>query len=127
MRLLPLKTIFLHNALLKTMSIIIGYSLWSIATHNQTIEKTFIIPLCFSSNQIIDAPETISVTLACKRKDMYTLATDSLAAHITIDKLLPGKYGILLTERQLFLPGTIKLVRYSPSNLSFSIKEYNVT
>jgi len=109
------------------MSIIIGYSLWYIATYNQTIEETFIIPLCFSSHQRIEAPEAISVTLACKRADMYTLDTDSLAAHITTHKLLPGKYGILLTERQLFLPDTIKLARYSPSNLSFTIKEHDVT
>lgn len=124
MKVLPLKTIFFSNAPLKIISLFLGYSFWYIATINQPTTLTTTIPLCFgqlSSNYIIDAPETISVTLQGRRADLYTLDTNLLAAHVNINKLLPGKHGIVLKDHHLFLPHTITLQKYSPSPLSVTI------
>lgn len=84
------------------------------------------IPLCFSElpdNYIINAPEKIAVTLSAQRSDLYALDRTSLSAHININKLLPGKHGIVLTEHHLFLPKNIALTNYKPINLCITIIE----
>lgn len=124
MKVLPLKSILFSNAPLKVISLFLGYSFWYIATCNQLITCTITIPLCFNplpSNYSIDAPETISVTLQASRADLYRLDTKLLAAHINVNKLLPGKHGIIVKDHHLFLPHTITLQEYSPIPLSVTI------
>ena len=124
MKVIPLKNIFFSNAPLKVISLFLGYSFWYIATCNQPTTLTTTIPLCFnplSAHYTIDAPETISVTLQGRRADLYTLDTNLLAAHININKLLPGKHGIVVKDHHLFLPHTITLQEYSPVPLSVTI------
>lgn len=124
MKVLPLKNLLFNNASLKIISFFLGYSFWHIASINQIITMSAIIPLYFSSpadHITIKAPETITVVLQGKRSDLYALEKESLAAHVNISKLLPGKHGIILKEHHLFLPHTITLLQYKPSNLSCTI------
>ncbi len=84
------------------------------------------IPLCFSSlpdAYQVKAPEKIAVTITAKRSDIYTLDETNLAAHININKLLPGNHAIILTEQHLFLPKNIVLTSYKPANLYITIAE----
>jgi hypothetical protein len=121
---LLLKNLFCSNALLKIICLVLGYSFWYIASFDQTITIHINVPLCFTAtaeNYRIDAPETIAITLCGKRSDMYALEKESLAAHIDINNLVPGNHGIMLTEHHLFLPKSITLVHYKPSNLSLTI------
>lgn len=123
---MPLKNLFLANAPLLSISFLLGYSFWYIASYNHIVSLQFTIPLCFSKLpkvHSIVAPEKITVTLMGKRSDLYSLEKDTLAAHININKLLPGKHGIILTEQHLFLPKNIALTNYKPSNLSIIISE----
>lgn len=124
MKILPLKNILFNNAPLKTISLFLGYSFWHVASINQIIKISTTVPLYFSStpdNITVKAPETITITLQGKRSDLYGLEKESLAAHVNISKLLPGKHGIILKEHHLFLPQTIALSDYEPSNLSCTI------
>ena len=124
MKTLLLKNLFYSNALLKIICLVLGYSFWYIASFNQIVTIQVNVPLCFTAetdNLFINAPETIDVTLTGKRSDMYALEKEALAAHININNLLPGKHGIIITEQHLFLPKTITLVNYKPSNLSLTI------
>ena len=124
MKILPLKKLFLSNAPLKIISLFLGYSFWHIASINNPVTVSLSIPLCFNHVPdfcTIQAPENILVTLQAKRSDLYALEKSSLAAHVTINKPLPGKYGIILNENHLFLPHTILLLQYKPSNLSFTL------
>jgi len=121
-----LKNLFLSNAPLVTISLILGYSFWYIASYDHMIRLQINVPLCFShttQEYDIQAPEKISVTLQGKRSDIYNLEEISLAAHIDTDKLLPGKHGIILTDQHLFLPHNIMLVQYKPANLAVTIIE----
>jgi len=123
---LHLKNLFLSNAPLAIISILLGYSFWYIASYNHIVSLRVNIPLCFSeatNSYVVHAPEKIAVTLMGKRSDLYSLERESLAAHININKLLPGKHGIILTEQHLFLPKNIALINYKPANLCIIISE----
>lgn len=125
-----LKKLFLSNAPLVIISLVLGYSFWYIASYDQTIMLSFNVPLCFAGavdNYNLYAPETIDVTFKGKRTDIYALDKEALAAHVNISKLLPGKHGIVLTEQHLFLPKNITLVQYKPSNLTITISDKNNT
>lgn len=124
MNIQKLKKQLLTNLPLIIISLFLGYSFWYIATYDQTVMFQLNVPLCFAAsadNCALQAPENIQITLKGKRTDMYALDKSSLAAHINIDKLLPGKHGILLTEQHLFLPNNISLVHYKPANLTITI------
>src|SRR5580693_2934536 len=123
MKIIPLKYLLLNNAPLKIISLVLGYSFWHIATINQIITTTVTIPLCFNlaENYTINAPEKINITLKGKRSDLYTIDISSLAAHIDATKLSLGKHGILINEHNLFLPQTISVVCYKPSNIIITI------
>jgi len=111
------------------ISLILGYSFWYIASYDQTVMLQLNVPLCFAgaTHYTLHAPEHINVTIKGKRNDMYALDKESLAAHINVNKLLPGKHGILLTEQHLFLPKNITLIHYQPSNLSVTVCENSNT
>ncbi len=124
MKVLPLKNLFFNNTMLKIICLLCGYSFWYIASFDTVITTHITIPLSFISttnNYTINAPETITITLKGKRSDLYTLDTQTLAAHINIDNYPSGKHDIIITEYHLFLPNTITLVRYTPSNLCINI------
>lgn len=124
MKVLPLKNLLFSNAPLKIISLLLGYSFWHVASINQIITISTTIPLYFSAtpHQVsVKTPDEVTVTLQGKRSDLYGLEKESLAAHVNISKLLPGKHGIILKEHHLFLPHTITLLQYKPSNLSCTI------
>ena len=130
MKTIALKNLFLANAPLGIISLLLGYSFWYIASYNHIVSLQVTIPLCFSEitpTQNIQAPEKITVTLMGKRSDLYALEKNTLAAHISTNELLPGKHGIILTERHLFLPKNIVLTNYKPSNLCIAISENKKT
>lgn len=124
MKALQLKNLFFNSTVLKIVCLLCGYSFWYIASFNAVITAQITIPLSFigtTHNYTIDAPETITIILKGKRSDLYALDTHTLAAHINIDNFNPGKHGVIITEQHLFLPNTITLVRYIPSNLCITI------
>lgn len=124
MKTLQLKNLFFNNTALKIICLLCGYSFWYIASFNTVITAQITIPLSFISttdNYTIDAPETITIVIRGKRSDLYTLDTNTLAAHVNVDNYPAGKHGLIITEHHLFLPNTITLVRYIPSNLCINI------
>ena len=124
MKTVLLKSIFLNNRLLKIICLLFGYSFWYIASFNTICTIQINIPLYFTTQlnkYCASAPETISVTLKGKRCDMYSLEIENLAAHINIDNFQAGKHAITIDEQNFFLPKTISLVRYKPSNLYITI------
>jgi hypothetical protein len=126
MKKINLQKLFLTNAPLIIISLFLGYSFWYIATYDQTVILQFSVPLCFAgsiNNYTLQAPEKIDITLKGKRADIYALEKESLAAHINTSKLLPGKHGIIITDQHLFLPKSVTLVQYKPTNLTITISE----
>jgi hypothetical protein len=121
-----LKKLFLTNTPLVIISLFLGYSFWYIASYDQTVILQMNVPLCFAGttdHYAIEAAERISISIKGKRSDIYALEKEALAAHINTSSLLPGKHGIIITEQHLFLPKTVALVQYKPSNLIVTITE----
>lgn len=129
-KILPLKNLLLRNAPLKIICLALGYSFWHIASLDHTISIQTSVPLCFTANThsyTVLAPEKIDVTLTGKRSDLYAIEKDFLAAHVSINKLLPGKHGIIINRRNLFLPDTIAVSHCKPSNISITIVDKKTT
>jgi hypothetical protein len=97
----------------------LGYTFWYIFSHSHTTTAWITIPLCFynvPTQNCIRAPESVSVKIAGKRVDLRSLDINELAIHVNADQLHEGKNVLTLTPETIFLPESIKLVHYSPSN-----------
>lgn len=115
------KTALTSNITLKLFSIILGYSTWYLLgyTHTITIEKT--VPLSFYGIQeqsSLQAPETVTLQLAGKRAHLRDLESSELAIHIDGQALKAGKNSITISNEELFLPNSIKLVHYTPTTIT---------
>jgi len=109
--------------LLFIIASILGYSFWLLLSSSFTITLDKTIPIYFynNKNMIINGPETIKITLAGKRFEIATLDMDNLAAHINADIFKSGINKLVITERDLFLPKSIKLIHYNPANSTINI------
>ncbi len=117
-----------RNVPLKVISLMLGYTFWYIFGNSHTSTAWITVPLCFynvPTAQTIRAPETISVKIAGKRSDLRSLDSAQLAIHINAEKLDPGRTVLTITNDALFLPNSIKLVHYTPSNPMVEILPLN--
>jgi hypothetical protein len=100
------------------MSCLLGILWWSIASEAHKAYQTFTIPLCFYNmeKKMVQAPDTLSITLSGKKSQLRALNRSDVAAHINA-AILPKKTSVLVLKKEhLLLPQTINLVSYSPSN-----------
>lgn len=117
---LNLKEILLENAPLKAVSCILGCALWSLLGQMYTVHRSFTVPLCFyalKDDMTLTAPETIKIIVAGKRTTLSYLKLENIVAHVDARSFEEGKNRVSLTEEELFLPSSIKLVDYCPSNI----------
>src|SRR5438477_8988894 len=106
-----IKSQILSKTLLQIISLILGYSLWSIAIRQQIVQIWLEIPLSFYNTPkdlILNAPENIMITIEGKRTDLYLLDTSKLAAHCDAQSLSLGQQVVFITQQNLFLPNSIK-------------------
>lgn len=120
----------LSNAPLKAFSLILGYTFWYIFSNAYPITIWKTIPLCFyfiPAQHKITGPDTVSVQLTGKRSHLHALDRQNFAVHINAQNLQKGKHLITITPDTLFLPDSIKLVHYIPSNVQVTIEESHNT
>jgi hypothetical protein len=123
-----LKSTLKSNATLKALSIIIGYGVWNMISAHQTYTASLQIPVCFyheSATQMIDAPERIMIQLQGKKNVLRGINRKTLALHIDASQLHHGPNPLLVDQAILFLPDTVKVVHYSPTNIVINVKEKN--
>lgn len=123
---LSVKRTMHSNAILKVISCILGYAFWTVlsATHTNTVRVD--VPVCFYAQEDrhdIKAPETIKVTLSGKRSDLLAVDTKALAIHVNAAQLHNGHNQLVINNETLFLPDTVKLVNYCPSNSVIDVQE----
>lgn len=109
----------LNNLTLKIIALIIAYGFWSLLNQSRVVQIEKQVPLCFyngTTTDSISAPETISVTLSGKASDIRMLDLNNLACHINIADLHAGDNPLVVTSHTLFLPESINLLHYYPSN-----------
>lgn len=108
-----------NSTLIKIIALIVGYSLWHVLGNSHTTTIQCSVPLCFyniPTGKTINAPEQISIQIIGKRSDIRSLDTEQLALHIDAELLHDGKNLLAITQNALFLPESMKLIHYSPSN-----------
>jgi len=124
-----LRKIFLSNAQIKIISLILGYSFWYIFSQSHACNIWVDAPISFYNipkNLQIEAPEKIKMQLSAKRADLYTIDKKTVAFHIDMQNAKRGDTIIQPLEEQLLLPQSIKMVRCYPANIAISITESNV-
>ena len=113
-----------NNILLKAGSFIGALIFWYFFSGIHPTTISVAIPVCFygsTQHQHIDAPEEVTVVLAGKRNYLRNLTQNDLALHINVQELHTGKQSLDLSNAQLFLPESIKLVHYVPSPLIVTV------
>lgn len=121
-----IKSVVLSNTPLKIISLMLGFACWYLISQNQIVKIWVHVPVSFHGvpdHQTLECPETIAVNLAGKRADLYALDREHLAIHIDAPSLVQGKNMVTVTPNTLFLPDTIKLIHYKPSNVLVDLKD----
>lgn len=121
-----LKKIRSNNLLIKVLSFIFGYCVWSMFSARNVSTMELEVPLCFFNKPTslqLQAPETITVQLSGKRSTLRALDRNTLAIHIDASRLHEGANPLVLENETLFLPSTIKLIHYIPANLVIHAQE----
>lgn len=84
------------------------------------IQITRNIPVCFYNTRpdlAIAAPESISVTCYGTRKNLFKTAFDS-AIHFDAQTVHVGTQKITVQREQIFLPESVSLVHYQPTDIT---------
>ncbi len=122
---LSVKKTYLNSLALKCLALIFGYGLWHCISTHQKIQIIQKVPLCFYNtfpHQVITAPESINITCYGARKDLFKTAFDS-AVHYDAQTLHEGTQTISLTKEQIFLPESVRLVHYKPTEITIVVRE----
>ena len=125
---LHLKAIVLDNAPLKIISLILGFTLWYIFSQGQTINVWLDVPISFYNvpeQMTIHCHETIAINIAGKRIDLIHLNRQHMAIHINTQCLPQGINNITITPDLLFLPNSVRLLHYNPSNITVKLTKKN--
>ena len=121
---LSVKKTYLNRLALKFLALIFGYGLWHCVSTHQKIQTTQEIPVCFYNtlaDQVITAPETMNITLYGARKDLFKITFDS-AVHYDAQTLHEGTQTALITKEQIFLPESVRLVHYKPTEITIVVR-----
>lgn len=121
-----LKNNLKNNATLKIVSLIIGYGLWNILSASHMHTESLEVPVCFyheSDAQVIEAPATITLELQGKKNILRSINKKNFAIHIDAAQLHHGPNPLIIDRSTLFLPETINVVHYSPTNTIIIVKE----
>ncbi len=97
----------------KIMALCFGTLMWYILSQ-QTIDTMNVeVPVCFyggDGTNVIEAPETVTITISGRRGDLAQLDCKELAAHIDVGTLVARQTKITIQPHHLFLPATVKVV-----------------
>lgn len=117
-------SIWRHPLVLWASSLLISIALWhSISDHHHTT-STYVVPLHIynaAHDTIRQSLPTMTVTLQGKRQDLRRLDTSTLAVYIDAQKW-QKRSSYRITSNDLFLPPSIKLISYTPSNPTIIIE-----
>ncbi len=119
-----LKKHLFNNASIKALSFIFGFLVWVLLSQSYQTTLWLKVPLCFYNQQgkTIQAPEMISVQLQGTRADLLLLDLKQLAVHVDAHQLTQPIQSVAINSHNLFLPDSIKLVHYTPSNITITLQ-----
>ncbi|BDC34287.1 hypothetical protein Noda2021_02450 [Candidatus Dependentiae bacterium Noda2021] len=120
---IKLKTL-VNQLTLKIAALALGYIVWSVFCCQQVIEISVNVPVCFynlNDNFQLECAEKLTLALKGRRNDLAAVEYDTLAVHIDGADLRQGPNHIYPSEKNLFLPSTIRISHIQPNNLVASL------
>ncbi len=114
-----------NNIILKLLSLILGYIIWSIMSqsHITTVKSSILLFFYNIPEKIkILAPKQVTIQLRGTKKVLHSLTAAPLAAHINAQTLHQGDNLILLSKTTLFLPKHVELLHTIPSPIVVSLE-----
>lgn len=117
-----------RNLILKLVSLILGYSVWSMINQTQIEKLDLDIPVCMynmPAHYAVQAPETIKVRLQASRATLRSLDQKQLALHIDGAHLHAGTNPLNVSQQALFLPENVNVVHYNATPLMITLTEKN--
>lgn len=117
-----------HKNLLLLISIMSGYSFWSIIHNSQIGSLQINAPVFFyniSDNIKIESPTNIILKIYGPRKSIKNLNTSSLSIFLDAQKLKIGENIIELNKQHLLLPIDIEIALIKPPIIK-AIKYLNI-
>lgn len=101
------------------VALIVAFGCWWWHESSIIVVQTYTVPCCFygyENKKITDAPEQIEIMLCGKKRDLRHLDKKRLAVHIDVSRLDKGAQRLEVDHRNLFLPPTVRLIEWFPSN-----------
>ena len=118
--------ILLSKPMLKLNALILGFCVWFVISQDHIVTITRQVPLSFYNqpkNSQLYAPESISVTSFGPKNHLNQTFHSDYALHINLKSYHQGNHEIELTQDDLFLPQTIKLLQLKPSMVQIKIAQ----
>ncbi len=116
----------INNKILdKIIALFMGVFIWTIFSGSSLKNIWLEVPLCFyntNDNIICKGPESIKINLVAKRENLRNLDINNLAVHVDAQKLTENHSALQITEQDILLPASIKLVNHIPSNIIVSVE-----
>lgn len=123
---MKMNAILLSRPMLKINALVLGFCLWFIISQNQIITITKTVPLSFynqQKNTQLYAPDTVTITSFGPKNHLNQLFHSEYAVHMNLKSYQTGSHKIELTQENLFLPTTIKLLQLKPSMIQIKIAQ----
>lgn len=117
-------TLLLSNPAIKLYALAFGFLIWLIISQSHIVSITKTVPLSFYNqpqNRQVYAPETITVSSFGPKGHLVQTFGSEYAVHINLDGYEPGTHKIELSQQDLFLPQSVKLLQLKPSMLQIKI------
>jgi YbbR domain-containing protein len=114
------------NSIIKLISLGFGFCIWLIISQNQIVSITKKVPLCFYNqpqNCTVYAAETILISAFGPKKYLTQTFSSEYAIHLNLKNYQPGNHEIELSNHDLFLPQSVKLLQLKPTLLQIKIAQ----
>ncbi len=107
--------------ILKIVALFFGFFLWYIIGMHHKVIISKKVPLVFynQATACFEAPEFVTVTLRCSRKDC-ALVYPMLAVHVDLQRVSVGSHVLKLDREQLFVSQSIDVIHYSPATITIT-------
>ncbi|HAU30315.1 MAG: hypothetical protein UV79_C0001G0049 [candidate division TM6 bacterium GW2011_GWF2_43_17] len=112
-----------HSTAHKCIALVIGILIWQMVSAFHYTSITLSIPLCLFNTQTQTTyciPKQVKVTLYGAKAELRTIDFANLAVHLNAQEHVDSHTKIRITSRNLLLPSSIRVLRFSPTNLTIS-------
>lgn len=117
---IQLATILRAKLCLRIIALVSAFLMWFIIRDLHSVRVTYVVPVVWynalQGTTPHEYPEFFTVTLHGKRAALKTVDESMLAIHLDASRYDKPYTPLQITGDDLFLPSSIKLISYMPSN-----------